>query len=646
VTVTGEGVHTVSYRAQDGVGRFSDIGNATVRIDLTAPVTTSNAVAGYTSRADISLTATDELSGVTSTEYRLDGGSWTVGNAVSTTVGGSHTLEFRSRDAAGNTEDVRTCTFAVKTRYEDDDSRIAYEGGWTKAANSKRSAGSWSYVNAAGAKAIIHFTGTTAELFASTAPTYGKASVSLDGGDPVTVDLYSGAYLHNVRVWERTDLAETTHTVVVEWTGTKNAASSGTGIGIDAFDMRASLQQVVQRYEETDARMTWYGAWASSANTKRSAGAWNFVNSADGAVNVSFNGTGIDLYGSTAPNYGKAKVTIDGTTTMTADFYTTGYLHNRKLLGVTGLANGPHTMTIEWTGTKNAASTGTGIGIDAVDITGGIRQASPAGPALTRFEQTNPMIVYDGAWAPSSNASRSGGSWAYSNTAGSAAYVAFTGTRIDIIGSTAPTYGKAKVTIDGTREYTADFYTSGYLHKRKVLGITGLSAGPHTVTIEWTGTKNGSATGTGIGIDAVDVDGTLSQAVLPGYPVVTYEETDSKIAWTGSWASSASAARSGGAWAYSNTPTSTASFTFSGTRLEYYVSKAPTYGIVRITIDGVSHNVDLYSSGYLHKALGWSSGKIADGVHTVTIEWTGSKNAASTGTGIGVDALKVQGVLQ
>ncbi len=190
---------------------------------------------------------------------------------------------------------LQTATFTVKTRYEDDDPRIAYEGAWTKAANSKRSAGSWSYVNAAGSRAVINFTGTTAELFASTAPTYGKANLTLDGGSPVAVDFYTASYLHNVKVWGRTDLAETTHTVVIEWTGTKNAAASGTGIGIDALDMKASLQQVVQRYEETDARMTWYGGWVSGASSKRSGGAWNFVNAADGSVNVSFNGTGIDL---------------------------------------------------------------------------------------------------------------------------------------------------------------------------------------------------------------------------------------------------------------------------------------------------------------------------------------------------------------
>ena len=67
---------------------------------------------------------------------------------------------------------------------------------------------------------------------------------------------------------------------------------------------------------------------------------------------------------------------------------------------------------------------------------------------------------------------------------------------------------------------------------------------------------------------------------------------------------------------------------------------------MRLTIDGTSHDVDLYAPDYVNKVLAWSSGKLVDGLHTVTIEWTGTKNAASTGTGIGIDALKVQGLIQ
>ena len=60
-----------------------------MRIDDTAPVTTSNALASYAETATISLTATDALSGVASTEYRLDGGAWTSGTSVTVTSGRS-----------------------------------------------------------------------------------------------------------------------------------------------------------------------------------------------------------------------------------------------------------------------------------------------------------------------------------------------------------------------------------------------------------------------------------------------------------------------------------------------------------------------------------------------------------------------------
>jgi len=165
------------------------------------------------------------------------------------------------------------------------------------------------------------------------------------------------------------------------------------------------------------------------------------------------------------------------------------------------------------------------------------------------------------------------------------------------------------------------------------------------VSIEWTGTKNPSATGTGIGLDAVDIIGTLGQAVAPGYPVMRYEETHPSIVTTGTWAPAANVNRSAGSWLYSNATGSAVEFSFSGTRLELRASKAPSYGIARVIIDGVPHQMDLYSAAHANNVLGWSSGKLTDGTHTVRIEWTGTKNAASSGTGIGIDAVDIQGVL-
>ena len=68
----------------------------------------------YTSDVTVELTAADEESGVTGTEYRLDGGEWKAyEGAVHVSAEGITTLEYRSRDGAGNVEEVRNLTLAI-----------------------------------------------------------------------------------------------------------------------------------------------------------------------------------------------------------------------------------------------------------------------------------------------------------------------------------------------------------------------------------------------------------------------------------------------------------------------------------------------------------------------------------------------------
>jgi len=55
------------------------------------------------------------------------------------------------------------------------------------------------------------------------------------------VDLYSATTLHDQKVWETGTVAPGTHTVKIEWTGTKNAAASGTNINLDAVDVTGAL---------------------------------------------------------------------------------------------------------------------------------------------------------------------------------------------------------------------------------------------------------------------------------------------------------------------------------------------------------------------------------------------------------------------
>ena len=62
---------------------------------------------------------TDATSGVVRTEYRIDGESWRVGTSAflrlatrhkrSSFLRGTHTVQYRSTDAAGNREAVKSC---------------------------------------------------------------------------------------------------------------------------------------------------------------------------------------------------------------------------------------------------------------------------------------------------------------------------------------------------------------------------------------------------------------------------------------------------------------------------------------------------------------------------------------------------------
>lgn len=90
--------------------------------DAAAPVTeavvTPNEPDGmngwYTSDVTVELTAADQGSKVTYTEYRLNGGEWTnYSGAVSVSAEGITTMEYRSRDGAGNVEETRTLVLPI-----------------------------------------------------------------------------------------------------------------------------------------------------------------------------------------------------------------------------------------------------------------------------------------------------------------------------------------------------------------------------------------------------------------------------------------------------------------------------------------------------------------------------------------------------
>ncbi|WP_205472699.1 family 78 glycoside hydrolase catalytic domain [Nocardioides sp. SYSU D00038] len=119
VAVTGEGKHTLSYRATDASGNTSGTRTLPVWIDATAPTTQVAVKRGTgvdsSDRATLTFTASDALSGVAATSYRIDGGPWQqVGAAPVVVEGyGDHAVELTSTDVAGNAEVVRQTTISL-----------------------------------------------------------------------------------------------------------------------------------------------------------------------------------------------------------------------------------------------------------------------------------------------------------------------------------------------------------------------------------------------------------------------------------------------------------------------------------------------------------------------------------------------------
>ena len=130
---------------------------------------------------------------------------------------------------------------------------------------------------------------------------------------------------------------------------------------------------------------------------------------------------------------------------------------------------------------------------------------TPPPSTTTRIEESDPSVIYTGMWGSISRSDLSGGSIKESEDLAGTATLAFIGTGVSWISYTAPFNGIAQVYIDGALNATVDTYAPAEHAQAVVYAISGLPAGPHTVTIKVTGTWNPSGCCAWIVLDAFDV---------------------------------------------------------------------------------------------------------------------------------------------
>jgi large repetitive protein len=111
-TISGEGANlSAAQTVSDKAGNQATKTVGGIKIDRTQPSTSAVAPLGWqSSDVTVSFEASDNLSGVNATYYKLNGGAQQSGNAVTIGSDGVHTIQYASIDDAGNAEAWKSVT--------------------------------------------------------------------------------------------------------------------------------------------------------------------------------------------------------------------------------------------------------------------------------------------------------------------------------------------------------------------------------------------------------------------------------------------------------------------------------------------------------------------------------------------------------
>src|SRR3990172_4510905 len=157
-------------------------------------------------------------------------------------------------------------------------------------------------------------------------------------------------------------------------------------------DWTPTAPRAEAHFEEDDAAVSWSGSWSTNPLAVNSGGGARLAMDAGARASFVFTGTGVSWIGYRDEWCGIAAVSLDGVLRATVDTYASPATAQAALYAITGLGRETHTLTIEATGTHNAASRGSWVWVDAFSVTqawgggGGApaRRSPPPPPAAPR----------------------------------------------------------------------------------------------------------------------------------------------------------------------------------------------------------------------------------------------------------------------
>ncbi|WP_427164937.1 RICIN domain-containing protein [Streptomyces sp. C1-1] len=174
--------------------------------------------------------------------------------------------------------------------------------------------------------------------------------------------------------------------------------------------------------------------------------------------------------------------------------------------GTTTFAAGPTKTSASGTSTSiSVPQTAGDYRLYVVDARG---NASAASKALVRqrwnhVDDKAAGVTYSGTWSNWNDTKDMNGSEKYTGTAGNYAEYSFTGSGVRYLSMKQPNMGKVDVYLDGTLAQSGiDAYASTVTKQVPLFEKTDLAAGPHTIRVVCTGTKNAASSNTVCALDA------------------------------------------------------------------------------------------------------------------------------------------------
>ena len=266
------------------------------------------------------------------------------------------TVTATDTNGASNSASFNWTVLSQQTTVQDSSPLITY-GYWQGVTDPAASGGTYRQNAYTTGHASFTFSGTAVKWATIKGPDKGIASVTIDGVSKGKFDLYSATKTPSVLTFS--GLASKSHTIKIVVTGTKNSASSGYNVPIDAFTVGTTTTQ------DSSTKIT-YGWWAGKTSTSASGGTYRSAASA-GPASFTFTGTQVRWITTTGPSYGKAEVYLDGVDQGTVDLYSPA-THWQTAKSYSASGPGQHTLTIQVLAQKNTASTGKAVNIDAFTV--------------------------------------------------------------------------------------------------------------------------------------------------------------------------------------------------------------------------------------------------------------------------------------